>query len=712
MRLTSVTVKNFRGLVSVSIPLSSFVCIIGENNAGKSSLMLALLKFVEGGKLDSSYFFDPSKDVTISVRLEEISDDDLAQIANLEHRSRFAGTLRDRSVTLVRRFSVDATSRLRRIALVPNDPRFDESAIDSLLSGKRPGAQFAKELEDAFAELKGAVDSKTNQGAARQLIDDLGQEIPQDAKHEQELDLPSGIDNSVRPILPEPIYIPGVKDLADEMKTKDSSNFGRLLGILLSQITPELSRAEEAFSYLRRVLNRVPDEAGGFIDERLEAVQKIEHTVERFVKDSFPKAKLDVRIPPPEIKTILSSAEVWVDDGVSSPVGTKGDGLKRAVTFAILRAYVEMKNSPANEGKSSTSYLFLFEEPELFLHPVAQRALFDALTEISKTNHVVMSTHSPMFFQPGSTKTFVKMAKVEPSGEVTKPCSKALTIDLSDLDTKTQFQLITYETSNAAFFSKAVVLIEGDSDYLVLPHIAKLLRPEWNSDLVGLAFCRVSGKGSMGRYRKFFNAFDIPVSVIADLDCVIDGFEHLEPSRDSQLVRERLLREIDDYIAKNEVEGTLSAKDLRDIRQSTTKRAQFAELRRVYERCRSGNAEVAELEVAGSAFFEDENLRKRRTVLQTHPSDLILTTKRDLLRLLREDGVHLLEKGEIEAYYPDGVTGADKPSKALSFCSHIDTRDKAISLCDYIPCPTGPARPEFELIFEKVFSADLVPIPN
>jgi hypothetical protein len=288
-------------------------------------------------------------------------------------------------------------------------------------------------------------------------------------------------------------------------------------------------------------LNRISDEKGEVVDERLEAVQKIESTIEGFVKQSFPKAKLDVRIPPPDIKTVLSSAEVWVDDGVNSPVATKGDGLKRAVTFAILRAYVELKNQSPEGIKQSSSYIFLFEEPELFLHPVAQRALFDALAEISKFNHVIMTTHSPMFFQPGSTKTFVKMVKEPPKAEIALAYSKPLAIDISDLDAKSQFQLITFETSNAAFFSKAVVLVEGDSDFLVLPHIAKLLRPEWNAELVGL-------------------------------------------------------------------------------------------------------------------------------------------------------------------------TGSDKPSKALSFCEHVDTREKALALCGLIPAPSEPARPEFELIFERIFADSLVSI--
>jgi len=58
---------------------------------------------------------------------------------------------------------------------------------------------------------------------------------------------------------------------------------------------------------------------------------------------------------------------------MKSSIDYKGDGLKRAVTFALLRTYVEQKNTFKESDNSK--FLFLFEEPELYLHPKAQRIL-------------------------------------------------------------------------------------------------------------------------------------------------------------------------------------------------------------------------------------------------------------------------------------------------------------------------------------------------
>src|ERR1700693_1252418 len=146
MRLNKISIKNFKALRDVTVPMSRFVCVIGENNAGKSTFMLALMKFIEGGKLDHSFYFDPNHEITITVRIEEITSNDLELITNTEHRSRFAGILRNNAVTLVRRYPVEESSRLQWIERVPKEQRFDPNAIDKMLEGKKPSSQFASEL--------------------------------------------------------------------------------------------------------------------------------------------------------------------------------------------------------------------------------------------------------------------------------------------------------------------------------------------------------------------------------------------------------------------------------------------------------------------------------------------------------------------------------------------------------------------------------------
>jgi putative ATP-dependent endonuclease of the OLD family len=715
LRLTRVSVKNFKGLRDVVVPLSRFVCIIGENNAGKSSLLQALLLFVEGRKLEPSMYFDPSEAIVITVRIEDVSDLDLALIANEEHRKRVEGILRDSSATLVRRYDTDGSSRLRWLARVPVDPRFDEDAIDTLVKGKRAGSTFATEVTGVFPELKDSIDSKTTQARARELIDDLAASTPVDQTCEKERDLPAGIDNAIRGFLPEPIYIAAVKDLADEIATKDSASFGKLLGVVLAQISPELEGAGRTFEFLKRNLNRVEQEDGSILDNRLEAVRNIETLIQTRVRENFPAVEIDIRIPPPEIKTVLAGAQIWVDDGVKGLIETKGDGLRRTVTFSILRAYVELRRLQKHSQQAeplSSNYLFLFEEPELYLHPSAQAALFDALAEISQLNHVVVSTHSPMFLGADATGTFIKLEKIHDSTKAIKPFAKALYVDLGSLDDKTRFQIISYETNNTAFFSDTVVLVEGDSELIVLPHVARVLNSDWTPEKTGVAFCRVGGKGNISRYREFFEAFDVRVCVVADLDCLAEGFDKLGCSDDCKDVRQQLLKALDDYADNHEVEGKLTSSEIRDMQESRSRQNRFKALKNTLRNYKAGTCTIADVDRAEEEFFVEQITSRRRQVLRESNDEGVLQLKQELLRKMRAEGVFVLHRGEIEDYYPPQVGGPDKPSKAIDFCNRVRSRDELLQLSDVIELGAdGSPRREFQVLLESIYG-DVGPIQS
>ncbi|MCU0595604.1 MAG: ATP-binding protein, partial [Desulfobacterota bacterium] len=46
--MTRLRIENYKGLREIDIPLSRFVCLIGENNTGKSSVLQALSLFFSG----------------------------------------------------------------------------------------------------------------------------------------------------------------------------------------------------------------------------------------------------------------------------------------------------------------------------------------------------------------------------------------------------------------------------------------------------------------------------------------------------------------------------------------------------------------------------------------------------------------------------------------------------------------------------------------
>ncbi len=719
MRLTALSVSNYRALRDITIPLSRFGCLIGENNAGKSTCLQALSLFFSGSKLASHNFFDTSNDVRIAVSFEDIAEADIHRLAE-EHRDRVRAIAKNGRLTLVRHFDVAGKNSLLYSARVPADDRFSEESVSAVLKSQRAGAAFVAKVTQVFPELTGQVDTSMTQETMREHISALAEAVPDAQRIDADLALPTGIDKSILPMLPDPIYIPAVKDLADDIKTSESSPFGKILAILLQSVESKLPAAAQLFANLNAQLNRTQLPDGTEVDGRLPEVKLIESTVQRFVQESFANVALRIAIPPPELKTIFSSARIFANDGVDGGIESKGDGLRRAVVFSVLRAYVELKEKlslaavPAagTQGAAAVpappSYLLLFEEPELFLHPKAQHILFDALRVFSSSHHVLVTTHSPSFFSPAATGTFVKLRKKLDTGVAPKPFTIALHVDLSDIAAKDQFQLICFENNNAAFFADTVVLVEGDSDFLLMPHIAKTINADWNLARVPLVFARITGKGNIRRYRDFFQRFGVRVPVIADLDLLTSGFDHIAPDVSLKEARQALLAEVDKHVPLDH--GLPSTQAAKDAQRS-------GELRGLWKRMRDGEAAVkdgtltlAEYGSLVDAFFGWQRKDERLEVLMASTNPEVIRLKRHLLSLLRDVDTFVLERGAIEEYYPATVSGSDKPSKAQDFCTKLTTRAHILSCCDTIDVVrdgTTTTAPEFEEVFFRLFSPHL-----
>lgn len=721
MRLTSLSITNYRALRDVTIPLSRFGCLIGENNSGKSSFLQALALFFSGSKLAPNHFFEESSPIRIAVTFEDISDADLARLAH-GHRTRVAGIVRNGRLVLVRSYDTAGRSSLLYNTLTPADARFTEDSIDSIVKGQRAGQAFVNKVVQVFPELSGIVDTTMNQDAVRQKIQELADSLPDDQKTATDQPLPTGIDKSIEPILPDAIYIPAVKDLADDIKTTESTPFGKILAILLQAVEPKLLEAQQLFEDLNAKLNRVQQPGGAVVDGRLEEVKLIEATVGKYVRESFADVALRIAIPPPELKSVFSSARIYANDGVDGLIDSKGDGLRRAIVFSILRSYVELKAKlasvatpivePALSGEpaqpqvepAAASYLLLFEEPELFLHPKAQHILFDALRVFSKEHHVLVTTHSPMFFGPGATETFVKLRKVWNAATAPKPFTQVQTVKLSEMTAKDQFQIICFENNNSAFFADTVVLVEGDSDYLLMPHIARTLNPSWNVTKVPVVFARITGKGNIRRYREFFVRFGVRVSVIADLDLLVNGFDHIAPDGAVATARQRLLERVDDLI-EPDVNGS-SAQDARDAHGSGELRHLWRKVKEAQAMLKVGACTQAEHDEVVEAFFSWQRKDDRLAVLMSSTDAEMIRLKHRLLQMLRAVDVYVLERGAIEQYYPDTVTGADKPSRAQDFCSRVATRDAVLACCGEQTIElagTQASIKEFDLIFQGIF---------
>ncbi|AJT64753.1 hypothetical protein T261_3083 [Streptomyces lydicus] len=700
MRMSQVCVQNYRGLRDLQIPLSQFGCIIGENNAGKSSVLQALDIFFNGPVLKDSDFYDAGRQLRIEVTLEEIKGEDLGRLTE-EHRARIEKITEGGKLTLSRVYQSPGKGYLRQVGDVPADRTYWPSSVQELVAGKR-AEELRQSAVYAFPQLREILSQRPTQKEVKEAVSGLAADLPASERIKGDLELPTGIDRSIQALLPEVIYIPAVKELSDDLKTSESASFGKLLGILFEQIKPQLSDLNALFGQLRGYLNIEISPAGVQVDERLTEVRQIEQLVQGNLQAAFPDTAIGIEIPPPDLKSILANATITVDDGVRGSFKSKGDGLRRSVTFAILRSYAELRTVTRGGSADITPrpYFLLFEEPELFLHPRAQRQLFEALRVFAQDNHVLVSTHSTSFYSPQATGTFVKIAKDRTAAP---PVAIAYPVDLSHLKAKDQFQMIRQENNDAAFFSDKVLLVEGDSNHILIPHLARTLNSEWDFDKRSVAIARVNGKASIARYREFFEQFGVSVAVLADLDAISEGFNNLGASENSTQKQRKLMGLVGTIIAEEgAASDDISNNQARKVRDAPAMKELWRDAKEVADLFLAGECDWPHLQRKVDDFFTRAVTRDlRASVVKYPPNREIADARSILISALREEKIYVLERGAIEDYYPDSVTG-DKLTAAQNFC---DEHRTANAIRSALMHETPLAECEFDLIFRSFFEA-------
>ncbi|MDR6956004.1 hypothetical protein J2X65_005397 [Ancylobacter sp. 3268] len=312
--------------------------------------------------------------------------------------------------------------------------------------------------------------------------------------------------------------------------------------------------------------------------------------------------------------------------------------------------------------------IFLFEEPELYLHPKSQRVLFNTLGRIASAHQVVVTTHSPLFFAPGVTAAFVRVAKAP---AVPKPVGVLHPVEFAlDAANAEVFRMARFENADAAFFSRRVVLFEGESDDAYCKHVAKMLNAEWDFDRKNIALVRVSGKGNFAKFRRFFESFGIEVKIVADLDALFDGFQHLGATPALTLMRGDILQQLDARAVTLGVKAEPAPRQIKDMIHQNSWRDRYnaarAALRQMQETQLIDDGVLQQID---NLFVWEQDIARVKVCREDDQARGMIVPVLDGMRTL---GVCILSKGAIEDYYPDGTPGnCSKPEKALGACGLV-----------------------------------------
>lgn len=541
MKLTQIRIQNFRACRDVLLEIGGMHALVGANNAGKSTVLRAL-----------DFLFNPSikslteesfwnKDTTLEIRVEAV----FSELTDKEREALSSYLKPDGTFHMARSARMGAK---QADADTDSEQGEDKIAIGQHYKKPIPEPEWLQESKingKNIAEWWKAKDQMAIDGVsfsegitkkpsveewkerAKEFITANGDKIPmQDAW----VDNPKGYANVLKGTLPFFVLVPAVRDVTEESKGTKSSPFGKLLYAILDTITEEKkSKIENILREVAKQMNRT----GG--NERVPLIAETEKQLNALLSDFFTGCDLEIEFETPTLEVLLSAPKLYVDDGFRNAVENKGHGLQRAVIFTILRRYAEYMTS-APDGKKRNLILAV-EEPELYMHPQAQRTIRRVFRKISDGNdQVLFSTHSALLVDVAYFDEIIRMEAIsdETEGKRTTKCTAwqlPMTKMIEDVATRIPALKgkVTPESirdlyshaynphRNEGFFASKIILVEGLTEEYSLPIYADAI-PNCTFDPQGMSVVECGGKGAMDRLFRIFNELHIPCYILFDYD--------------------------------------------------------------------------------------------------------------------------------------------------------------------------------------------------
>ncbi|MBP3983981.1 ATP-dependent endonuclease [Pseudoxanthomonas helianthi] len=532
MRLCRFEIRNFKCIEYVDLSWENLLVLIGENNAGKSSVLSAIALFLSGGAAkDASLFRKHQVDAQNAIELighfDNISSEEAEQIAV---RGRMYG---DKWVLKKRYWyepGEDGESGGWKEQL------YSFSSIESFADWPDPDSSWASFPEDyqpliAALPNRGARPNAASKDALRSVV------------REQRPDLvvmgapnwlvnPGGGGNwksNANSILPRAIFVRAVHEASDETNAKDASTYGKLVNLIVERSLaqrPEMARLRDALDEVLALFR--PDEANP--QRQAQEVRDLQDRINRSLNEVIGGHAL-IRTEAPELRAmVLPSTSLVIRDamaGIETDVGHQGHGLQRTLVMTLLQllADAQGQGAPGAIPGFQRSIILLIEEPELYLHPQMERLMRDVLHKLALQpgTQIAYCTHSPLFLDIADKyRAIVRMFKTHNGDAVSHQVTQDLfpgpphQADRQRLNAVAKFDPVV----NELFFAKSVVLMEEFSAIAAFDRAAEALglfeRHRRLRREVTLIDC--NGKANIPAFLRVLNAFEIPYRVLHDAD--------------------------------------------------------------------------------------------------------------------------------------------------------------------------------------------------
>ncbi|KGS67084.1 AAA domain protein [Burkholderia pseudomallei MSHR7527] len=531
MKLHSLKIDGYKRIQSAQLLFGDATFLIGPNNAGKSTVLKAIEWLLSAKKtIPSSEYFSvvdsetgETKPIVDTITLE-------AEFRNLPSEAKQWRGFKGRIFTYPVKDDLDSGLSViyRKTFTLGKDVvvefRSKEREIKSDFLTCKTGQDYvdkgvpSAEVIELFSDLGAKIG--TGKGALEKL--EQLDAIWDTKDSETWFQNPGGIPGVVLKMLPRFLLIPADTSMA-EIEGGSSGVLGKTLAELFEDVRGASENYNKAQEYLNKLVAELDPEDGdsefGKMIIELNAV----------LASVFPESQLHATANLSDPNTALKPTfNVEMSSNVRTAVAHQGSGMIRAAAFGMLR--FRQKWLSRREDDRVRSLIVCFEEPEIYLHPSAANQMRDTIYELSgQESQIIATTHSPFIIDLSRRPRQVLNSLRFDGFDVTSSSFNVTDAYRSlEADEKSHVKMLLRVDDHVArvFFTKHVVIVEGDTEEVVIKETLKRLPVDRYLKIVSnFEIVKARGKAAIIGLVKYLVAMGIAPIVVHDRDKGIEGAE-------------------------------------------------------------------------------------------------------------------------------------------------------------------------------------------
>jgi len=540
MKIKNLKIEGFRRHLDSEVCFSDATFLIGENNAGKSAVLKAIVYLLsDKKKIPENEFFTLSNHLECDTRYSDkiilTAEFDSVGEEAIYWRG-FKGRLfpyTDNDGESKFKFTFRKTFEIGKDYIVEMK-EFKRSVLPQFEQCKNLDDYIENGISlDRIREVFGDVDT-TRKLTSKQksLLPDL-EEIYDFSGTETWFKNPGGFPGNVLKKLPKVLLIP-----AEDKKDDLTSSTGALMSTLnelFNDVREQSTNFHEAQRYLELLANELdPENEDSEFGIMMGELNKV-------LGEVFPTSGIHAITQLSDAdKVIRPQFKISMSSNIKTDVDLQGTGSTRAAVFALLR-YRSIRKNRGDDGTDVRPLIICFEEPELYLHPNASQQMRDTIYTLagSANNQIVCTTHSPYMIdlsqRPNQLLNLLVLRDREINIEDTTVSRDIVTVkpfntseayrNLQSNDRDYVKMLLKIDDYIAkVFFTKNVLIIEGDTEEVVFKEtIVRMNNENRLNVLQNWQIVKARGKAVIIPLVKYLKAMGLEPFVMHDKDSSTPG---------------------------------------------------------------------------------------------------------------------------------------------------------------------------------------------